>query len=162
VPILKDQVVTVHYTLTDSEGNTLDTTYDEEPMEFITGSDVLLPKLESEILTMAVKSKKKIVLQPGEAYGDYDAEDVQVVKREELPDDIELEIGTELLAEVDEEEEEEVSCFISKIDGDEVTLDFNHPLAGKTLFFEVELLAVRPATTEELEHGHVHGDGLDE
>ena len=127
-------------------------------MEFITGSGELLPKLEAEIITMPLNGKKKIVLQPAEAYGDYDPEDIQVVKRDELPDDIELEIGTELLAEVEEDAEEELSCFISKIDGDEITLDFNHPLAGKSLHFEVELTGMRPATQEELEHGHVHGD----
>ena len=161
MPIQENQVVTIQYNLTDADGNLLDTTYDEGPMEFITGAGEMLPKLEAEIITMTLNSKKKIVLQPAEAFGDYDPEDIQVVKRDELPDDIEMEIGTELLAEVDEEEEEEeeeLSCFISKIDGDEITLDFNHPLAGKSLHFEVELTGVRPATAEELEHGHVHGD----
>ena len=158
MPIKENQVVTIQYNLTDADGNLLDTTYDEGPMEFITGSGELLPRLEAEIVTMAMNSKKKVVLPPADAYGDYDPEDIQVVKREELPDDLELEIGTELLAEVDEEAEEEVTCFISKIDGDEITLDFNHPLAGKALHFEVELTGVRPATQEELEHGHAHGD----
>lgn len=163
VPIPNDQVVTVHYTLTDGDGNLLDTTYDEDPLEFISGGEQILAKLESEILAMPMKSKKKIMLRPDEAYGDYDAEDIQVVKRNELPDDIELEVGAELLAEVDEDEEaEEVSCFISKIDGDRITLDFNHPLAGKTLYFDVELIDVRPATAEELEHGHVHGEDCEE
>ncbi|HNY90237.1 MAG TPA: peptidylprolyl isomerase [bacterium] len=158
MPIQDNQVVTIQYNLTDADGNLLDTTYEEGPMEFITGSGELLPKLEAEIITMPLNGKKKIVLQPAEAYGDYDPEDIQVVKRDELPDDIELEIGTELLAEVEEDAEEELSCFISKIDGDEITLDFNHPLAGKSLHFEVELTGMRPATQEELEHGHVHGD----
>ncbi len=166
MPIANDQVVTVHYTLTDSDGNLLDSTYDEDPLEFISGAEQILAKLEEDILAMPLKSKKKIVLRPDEAYGDYDPEDIQVVHRNELPDDIELEIGAELLAEVDENEEEEegeqLSCFITKIDGDQITLDFNHPLAGKTLNFEVELLGVRPATAEELEHGHVHGEDFAE
>jgi len=166
VPIPNDQVVTVHYTLTDSDGNLLDTTYDEDPLEFISGAEQILAKLEDEILTMPMKSKKKVVLRPDEAYGDYDPEDIQVVQRNELPDDIELEIGAELLAEVDEndeeDEDEQLSCFISKIDGDQITLDFNHPLAGKTLHFDVELIGVRPATPAELEHGHVHGEDFEE
>ena len=168
VPIKEKQVVTIHYTLNDKDGNLLDTTYDETPMEFLTGQGEILAKLESEIITMPLNSKKKIVLQPEEAYGSYDPEDIQVINRDELPEDIELEIGAELLAEVDESEEDdddedgEVSCFISKINGDEITLDFNHPLAGKSLHFEVELIGVRNATKEELAHGHVHGEEFEE
>jgi FKBP-type peptidyl-prolyl cis-trans isomerase SlyD len=154
VPFKENQVVTIHFTLQDAEGNLLDTTEEDGPMLFLAGQEEILPKLEAELTKMNLNEKKKVVLQPEEAYGPYDPEDVHVIKRHDLPDDIEIEVGVELLAEV--EEDEEVPCYISKVDGDEVTLDFNHPLAGKSLFFDVELIEVRDATEEELQHGHAH------
>lgn len=164
MPIKENQVLTIHYILKDADGEVLDSTYEDEegPMEFLTGHDEILPKLEAAILTMTKGSKKKVVLAPEDAYGDYDPENIEVVKKDELPEDIELEIGTELIAEVDDDEDAEATCTISQIEGDEVTLDFNHPLAGQSLYFEVELLDMREATPEELAHGHVHGEDFEE
>jgi len=154
VAFKENQVVTIDFSLYDAEGVLLDSTHEDGPMSFLAGQEEILPGLEVELAKMALHTKKKVVLKPEAAYGPYDPEDVHVIQRQELPQDIELEVGVELLAEGDDDDE--IPCYISKIEGDQVTLDFNHPLAGKELHFEVELLEVRDATAEELEHGHAH------
>ncbi len=156
MPFKENQVVTIDFTLHDSDGNVLDTTAEDGPMSFLAGQEEILPALEAALADMAPQSTKKIVLKPEMAYGPYDPEEIHVIKRQELPDDIDIEVGVDLLAEADDEEEEAIPCYIRKIEGDEVTLDFNHPLAGMELHFEVKLLEVRDATAEELEHGHAH------
>ncbi len=155
MPIENNQVVTINYVLTDEEGNILDTTSGRDSFSFLSGHEQILPKLEEAIKEMLIHSKKTVVLNPADGYGEYIKEAVQVANRADFPNDVELEEGMSFMATMPDGNHQQF--VIKKIEGDDVTIDFNHPLAGKTLTFEVELVDVREATPEELAHGHVHG-----
>jgi FKBP-type peptidyl-prolyl cis-trans isomerase SlyD len=156
MPFRPNQVVIIHYTLKDDLGNLVDSTNAEEPFAFLSGQEEILPKLEEQLSMMQVSSRKTVVLKPEEAYGIYEKDDIEIVKRSDFPHDTELEVGMDYVAET---EEGETPFTITRIDGDDVTIDFNHPLAGRTLTFDVQLVNVRDASAEELNHGHAHGDG---
>jgi FKBP-type peptidyl-prolyl cis-trans isomerase SlyD len=153
---LKDnQVVTIIFTLKDEDGIIIEETTKENPFSFISGYQQILPRLEAHIGEMLIGSKKTFVLAPEDAYGEYDDGAIQKVKRSEFPAETELEVGMGFIA--DSPDGNQMPFIIENIQGDDVTLNFNHPLAGKTLTFEVELMGLRDATLEELSHGHVHG-----
>lgn len=157
MPLKPNQIVSVYYNLKDENGETLDSTTREKPFSFISGQNQILPKLEEEIGTMIIGSKKTIILSPEEAYGEYQPESIQVVNRTNFPEGTQLEEGMEFVANTPDGQQ--MPFVITQIDGDNITLDFNHPLAGETLTFELELLNMRDATPEEISHGHAHGDG---
>jgi FKBP-type peptidyl-prolyl cis-trans isomerase SlyD len=103
---------------------------------------------------MKVGEKKTVVIEPEDAYGVYDEESTQVAKKDEFAEEIPLDVGTFL--DLDDDEGEILSAQIIEEDEETVTLDFNHPLAGKILTFEITVSELREATSEELEHGHAH------
>jgi len=150
-----NKVVTLNFTLKDQYGNILDTTEGEQPFSFITGYRNILPKLESEIDSMLIGSKRIINISAADAYGDYNEEIVQVVGKEDFPPDFLLEVGMQYIASAPDGTK--MPFTIISINDEYVTIDFNHPLAGKDLSFEVELLNVREATPEEIAHGHIQG-----
>ncbi len=150
-----NQVYTITYTLTDGDGNIIEVTNKENPFSFISGINQILPKLEENVNGMLIGSKKKVTLSPEEAYGIYSDSAIQIINRTEFPEDSELEVGMGFISE--SQDGQEMPFIIKKIDGENITLDFNHPLAGRTLTFDLELLNVRAASNEELSHGHVHG-----
>ncbi len=152
-----NKVVTVNYKLSDDEGNLIQKTSVDEPFVYLSGNNQILPKLEQEIDSMIIGGKKNIGLNSSEAYGDYDNKAVQDVKRQEFPEGTNLEKGMEFMANTPDGKP--VPFVIKEINEDNITIDFNHPLAGKNLNFDVELIDVRDATREEMEHGHVHGMG---
>lgn len=151
--VADDVVVSIEYTLT-VEGEVVDSTEGEEPLEFLHGHQNIIPGLERELSGMKIGESKKVVVPPGEAYGEVDPENVVDVPRSEFPTEIPLEEGTEL--EVKNADGEVLSATIAEVNGDTVKLDFNHPLAGKELTFDVTISDLRAATEEELAHGHVH------
>ncbi len=150
-----NQVYTIIYTLTDENGNVIEVTNKESPFSFISGINQILPKLEENLNGMLIGSKKKITLSPEDAYGIYSDEAIQIINRSEFPEGTELETGMSFVSE--SEDGQQMPFIIKEINGENVTLDFNHPLAGRTLTFDLELLNVRAASNEELSHGHVHG-----
>ena len=150
-----NQVYTITYTLTDGDGNIIEVTNKENPFSFISGINQILPKLEENVNGMLIGSKKKVTLSPEEAYGIYSDSAIQIINSTEFPEDSELEVGMGFISE--SQDGQEMPFIIKKIDGENITLDFNHPLAGRTLTFDLELLNVRAASNEELSHGHVHG-----
>ncbi len=152
-----NKVVTVNYKLSDDEGNLIQKTNVDEPFVYLSGNNQILPKLEQEIDTMLIGGKKNIGLDASEAYGDYDDNAVQNVKRHEFPEGTDLEKGMEFMANTPEGKP--IPFVIKDVKEDNIIIDFNHPLAGKNLNFDIELIDVRDATKEELEHGHVHGAG---
>jgi FKBP-type peptidyl-prolyl cis-trans isomerase SlyD len=103
---------------------------------------------------MKVGEKKTIEIQPEDAYGIYDPDSLEVAKKDEFSEEIPLDVGTFL--DLRDDEGEVLSAQIIEEDEETVTLDFNHPLAGKALTFEITVAGLRPATAEELDHGHVH------
>lgn len=157
MPLEINKVVTMHFTLKDDQGNVLDSTENSHPFAFITGKDQILPKLENEVNSMIIGGKKKVSLAAEDAYGTYNEEVVQVVDKKEFPQDFVLEIGMQYIANAPDGTK--MPFTITDVEGDDITVDFNHPLAGKNLNFDVELVDIRDATPEELAHGHVHGPG---
>ncbi|HJS28044.1 MAG TPA: peptidylprolyl isomerase [Anaerolineales bacterium] len=154
--VADDLVVSLDYTLTVG-GEIVDTSEGDEPIEFIQGHQNIIPGLEAALYGMAPGESKEVSLQPDEGYGEYDPDQLVVLDQEEIPGDVELEIGATLHLEDDEGEVHEAR--VTSVDSGRITLDLNHPLAGKVLFFSIQVVSLRSATPEELAHGHVHGDG---
>ncbi|HDD55021.1 MAG TPA: peptidylprolyl isomerase [Chloroflexi bacterium] len=146
-------VVKLDYTLM-IEGEIMESTADGEPIEFIQGTGQIIPGLEDALYGMKVGEKKTIEIQPEKAYGIYDPDSQEAAKKDEFSEEIPLDVGTFL--DLRDDEGEVLSAQIIAADEDTVTLDFNHPLAGKVLTFEITISALRPATPEELDHGHAH------
>lgn len=157
MPLKSNQVITVNFILKDSDGNVIEATTKERPFSFISGGNQILPKLEENIGQMLIGSKRTVVLAPDEAYGEYDDSAIQHVNRSEFPEEAEIEAGMSFVA--DSPDGQQLPFVIKSVEGEEIVIDFNHPLAGQTLTFDVELLSLRDATIEELSHGHVHGAG---
>jgi len=151
------KVVTFNYTLKDENGEVLDSTEKGGPFSFVTGNKQVLPRLEDALSSMIIGSKKNIKLAATDAYGEYDEGAVQKVKRNLFPEEAELEIGSSYFAH--SPEGQHLQFIVTEIENDDITVNFNHPLAGKNLEFDVELMDVRDATPEEISHGHVHGPG---
>ena len=153
---IKDNlVVTLDYTLI-VEDEILESTEDGEKIKFIQGMGQIIPGLENALYDMKVGEKKTVVIEPEDAYGDYDPESLEIAQKEEFSEEIPLDVGTFL--DLSDDEDNVLSAQIVEEDEDTITLDFNHPLAGKTLTFEITVADLRPASEEELDHGHVHED----
>ncbi|HNB51639.1 MAG TPA: peptidylprolyl isomerase [Anaerolineales bacterium] len=157
--VAKDLVVSLAYTLKVA-GEILDEADREDPLLYLHGHKNIVPGLERALSGMKIGESKSVVIAPKDGYGDYNEDDVEVVPRSEFPDEIPLEEGVEIL--VEDDEGDEVSATIVEVTKDKVTLDFNHPLAGKELNFDVTIVALREATEEELEHGHAHYDDMED
>ena len=154
--ISQDQVVSIHYTLRDDAGEIIDRSADGEPLTYLHGHGNLIPGLERELTGRKPGDRLQVKIAPAEAYGEYDKELVQRVPRRALKGIASLRVGMRLQAQAPGGSR---AVTVTQIVGDMVTLDGNHPLAGKNLNFEVEVAGVRAATEEELAHGHVHGPG---
>lgn len=154
--IAQDSVVTIHYTLKDDAGEIIDSSVDAEPLPYLHGHGNLVPGLERELEGKNVGDKINVTVQPQDGYGDYDKKLVQRVPRRALQGIANIRVGLRLQMQSPEGPR---TVVVTNVMGDMVTLDGNHPLAGKALNFEVEVTDIRPATEEELSHGHVHGPG---
>ena len=151
---VQDQVVVkLDYTLV-VEDEIMESTTEGEPIEFIQGIGQIIPGLEEALYGMKVGEKKTVEILPEDAYGEYDPDSLEVAKKDEFSEEIPLDVGTFL--DLRDNEGEVLSAQIIETDEDTVTLDFNHPLAGKALTFQITVAAIRPASQEELDHGHVH------
>ena len=146
-------VVTLDYTLM-VEDEVMESTGDGEPIQFIQGMGQIIPGLENALYGLRIGDKKTILIQPDDAYGEYDPESTEIVKKEEFSEEVPLDVGTFL--DLSDDDGEVLSAQIIEEDEDTITLDFNHPLAGKALTFDITVTDLRPATAEELDHGHVH------
>jgi FKBP-type peptidyl-prolyl cis-trans isomerase SlyD len=153
--IAQDAVASIHYTLTDDSGNKLDAS-DGTPLAYLHGNGNLIPGLERELEGKSAGDKLKVKIAAADAYGEYDKSLVQRVPRRALKGVGDLRVGMQLHT---QSAHGVRAVTVTQIVGDMVTVDANHPLAGQTLNFEVEIAEVRAATQEELAHGHVHGPG---
>lgn len=147
-----NKVITINYTLTNDQGETIDESNDGS-FCYLHGADNIIPGLEKELSGRAKGDKFKLVIQPEDAYGEYNTAITQVVERAMFGDEA-VEVGMQFHAEADEGGM--VMITISEINGDQITIDGNHPLAGVTLHYDVNVCDIRDATEEELSHGHVH------
>ncbi len=154
--IADDVVVQIEYVLT-VEGQVVDSTDEREPLEFLQGHQNIIPGLEKALYGMKSGESKQVEIQPAEAYGEFDPEGIVDVPRGDFPDTIPMKIGTEL--QVRDQDDEVQYAMIKEIGDETVKLDFNHPLAGKELNFDVKIAALRTPSQEEMDHGHVHSHG---
>jgi FKBP-type peptidyl-prolyl cis-trans isomerase SlyD len=154
--IAERTVASFHYTLTDDAGTVIDTSSGRAPLTYLHGAGNIVPGLEKEMAGHETGDKFNVVVTPEEGYGEPEPQLVQVVPREAFQGVDDLQVGMEFQAHT---AHGPMSVAIAKIDGDAVTVDGNHPLAGKTLHFAIEVTDVRDASLEELAHGHVHGEG---
>lgn len=155
--ITKDRVVSIDYRLHLGDGKIIDESDAGDPLVYLHGYEEIVPGLEKALEGKRAGESLKVQVAPEEAYGEYDPEGVEEVPREEFPPDLELEAGGVVSA--TDEEGDEVDFLVKEVRPKTVVVDFNHPLAGKTLHFEVSVREVRAATPEELEHGHAHAPG---
>lgn len=149
-------VVSMDYTLR-VDGDILDTSSGREPLQFIQGVGNIIPGLEKALYGMTVGQRMQVVIAPADGYGDFEEDALVEVPRAEFPEHIPLEVGLEL--QVRGEEGHPMMAHVLFFDDQVVRLDFNHPLAGKELHFDITITDLRSATSEEMEHGHVHFPG---
>ena len=161
-----NQIVTINFTIKDKKGAIVDSTDGQAPYTFLSESYQMFPKIEEVIGGMNVGEKTSVTLKPADAYGEYRMDAVKVAKRSEFPQGVQLLEGMTL---VTRKGGREIPVTIKKINGDDITIDYNHPMAGETLSFDLELLEKREATEEDFDdcgcgcgddhddHGHGHG-----
>ncbi|MDR2165623.1 MAG: peptidylprolyl isomerase [Zoogloeaceae bacterium] len=158
--VAKNTVVTLDYNVTDPDGEVLDEGRD--PLIYLHGGyDGIFPRIEEALHEKKVGETVVVKLQPDEAFGEYDADLVQIEARRNLPEGLEVGMALEGAPE-GADDDEFVVYHVTDITNDQVMLDGNHPLAGNALVFTCTVTAVRPAGAEEIRHGHVHGDEDDE
>lgn len=150
---MTEQVISFHYTLTDVEGNVLDSSEGRDPLAFLTGHNQIISGLERQLVEMAAGDEGVCEVPAAEAYGERNEDAIQTMEKSRFPEDVE--VGMMFAT-----DPQGMSTFtVTKIEGDTVTIDGNHPLAGKDLTFKVQITEVRAATEDEISHGHAHGPG---
>jgi len=154
--IAQNSVVTIHYTLKDDAGEIIDSSREGDPIAYLHGHGNLVPGLERELEGKTTGDKVNVSVTPEQGYGEYDKQLVQQVPRRALQGIPNVRVGMRLQAQTPQGPR---AVVVTRLVGDMVTIDGNHPLAGKNLNFDVDITDVRDATEEELEHGHVHGAG---
>ena len=149
-------VISMHYTLTDDNGDVLDSSRGGVPFTYLHGHGNIVPGLEKALEGVAMGHKSKVTVSPAEGYGEKNLEAIFEAPKEHFPPEMKLEAGAQVYA---DGPNGPLTLTVTKLTDTGVMLDANHPLAGKTLHFDVEVLKIRGATPEELTHGHVHGEG---
>lgn len=148
--INKGKVVEIRYKLKDENGKILE----ENQIEYLHGYKNIMPFIESNLEQQGMGFKKEIKPEPADAFGNYEDSLVMTVPRSSFENDMEIKVGMHVETETDGEYNQ---AIVQKIEGDQITLDGNHPLAGKNIIFDLEVLGIRAAKPEELAHGHAHG-----
>ncbi|MBE0410965.1 MAG: peptidylprolyl isomerase [Anaerolineales bacterium] len=151
VQISDGKVVTLHYTLKVDE-EVVDTSEGREPIQFIQGKEQIIPGLEAELYGMTSGESKNVVVEPQSGYGEVQPEAGLEVPKEDFPEEIPLEPGTEL--QLRNQNGEIINARIDSVERESIHLDFNHPLAGKDLHFDVTVVDVREASADELSQGN--------
>ena len=155
---MKTNVISIHYTLKDKTGNVLDSSRSADPLSYLEGVGQIIPGLESQLKGLVAGDKKNVVVKAAEAYGDHDENLVIIVERSQFGDSASLNKGDQFQVQ-SPDGMTSVFTVMDLVGADKVKLDGNHPLAGQDLYFDIEMMEVREATAEELEHGHAHGAG---
>jgi FKBP-type peptidyl-prolyl cis-trans isomerase SlyD len=150
------RVVSFHYTLRDASDRVLDTSAGGDPITYLEGGGQIIPGLDQELRDAQLGEKRRVQVPAAQAYGERDPAQVQRVKRTQLPVEGELHVGDQFQTGRDPHAP---IVTVAAIEGDDVLLDANHPLAGVDLVFDVQIMTVRQPTAQELEHGHAHGEG---
>ena len=155
--ITERKVVSIHYKVADAaNAEVIDSSEGSNPMIYLHGAQNIIPGLEQALEGKAVGDELEVTVEPADAYGEYSEDRVQQVPIEAFQDMEKIEPGMMVTADSDEGQ---INLVVTEVDETTVTVDANHPLAGKALTFDVKVEAVRDASEEEIEHGHVHGAG---
>lgn len=154
--IANDTVVSIHYTLTNDQGEVLDKS-DNAPLAYLHGHHNIIPGLENALTGKTVGDKLTVTVQPEDGYGEYLAEAVQEVPRANFQGVKDISAGMQFQTQT--EDGHIMLVTVKEVNDDVVIVDGNHPLAGVVLTFDVEITEVRAATADEIAHGHAHGVG---
>ena len=152
----KGTVVALEYQLHLGDGEVVDQSGKDSPLVYLHGAGQLVPGLEAALEGAAVGESKQVVVPPAQGYGEYEPELLQELPRDRLPPGTVAKEGEVLTARTPDGE---VPFLVKEVRPDALLVDLNHPLAGEMLHFSVTVKAVRAATQDELDHGHVHGEG---
>ncbi|MCA8941799.1 MAG: peptidylprolyl isomerase [Planctomycetes bacterium] len=153
--IADGKVVSIHYKLTLDNGTVVDSSEGQDPLDYLHGAQNIVPGLEKQLTGKTIGDAVQAKVAPSEGYGERDEQAIQEVERGAFPADADVSPGITFQA-LDEDQNPLLGTIV-KVDGNSVTVDFNHPLAGHNLNFEVTIEAIRDATSQEQEHGHAHG-----
>lgn len=156
-PIAADHVALIDYTLTLDDGSVVDSSDGGEPLAYLHGHHNIVPGLERQLAGRKAGDAVDAVVPPAEGYGEFDPDGEQDVPRSAFPKNARIEEG--MMFHSEDEDGNVQPLWVQAVSKDAVRVTSNHPLAGKTLHFKVQIREVRKATDEELEHGHVHGPG---
>ena len=154
--IADKMVVTIDYTLKDENGTVLDNST-EGKFAYMHGANNIIPGLENALAGKSAGDEVDVSVNPAEGYGERNDSMIQAVPRDMFDSEQEIQVGMQFHAE--SPEGEMIVVTVTEVEGDDVTVDGNHPLAGVNLNFDVKIIDIREASEEEVEHGHVHGPG---
>jgi FKBP-type peptidyl-prolyl cis-trans isomerase SlyD len=154
--IADQTVASFHYTLTDDNGQVIDSSQGREPLTYLHGTGQIVPGLEKAMVGRVAGDQFKVQVAPAEGYGEHHPELMQELPREAFQGVEDIQPGMQFQG---HGPQGVINVTVTKIDGEKVHIDGNHPLAGQTLHFDIEVTDVREASAEELAHGHVHGAG---
>lgn len=155
--IKQHSVVTMHYELKDAAGEVLDSSAGQDPLTYLHGAGNIIVGLEEELLGKAIGDEVQAIVSAEKGYGEPVDALIQTVPKEAFGEEIDkVAVGMRFQAET---EQGPVPVVVTAMDADTVTVDGNHPLAGKELHFSVKIEEIRDASQEEIDHGHVHGPG---
>jgi len=155
----KHSVVSIHYTLKNDAGEVMDSSEGAEPLAYLHGNNNLIPGLENELQGKATGAKFSATIEPKDAYGEINEDFIQTISKQMFQGVDDVTVGMTFVAQGENGQQRQVR--VVEVDGDDITIDANHPMAGQTLHFDVEVVEVREATEQEIQHGHVHQGGHD-
>ena len=155
--IKKNKVVSMSYCLKNTKGEELDRADTDKPLDYLHGGGNIVPGLENALEGLKIGDKKEVTVEPEDGYGEILTDLKMEVERKAFPADQKIAQGMQFMAELSDGKKHPFN--VVKIKEDKVHVDGNHPLAGQTLQFSVEIMKIRDATPEELKHGHAHGEG---
>ena len=154
-----NSVVAIHYTLKNDDGEVLDTSEGSSPLVYLHGAQNIIAGLENELQGKSVGARFDTAIPPELGYGESRPELVQIINKEMFEDADTIEPGMSFVAQGADGRQQQAP--VTAVSADEVTVEANHPMAGMTLHFSVEVVEIRDATRQELAHGHVHQHGHD-
>jgi FKBP-type peptidyl-prolyl cis-trans isomerase SlyD len=154
--IQKNSVVTINYTLRDDAGGLIESSEGQEPLTYLHGQGNVIPGLEASLEGKSAGESLKISIPPEDAYGVWEESKILEIPKGQFSGVDDIKAGMEFSVHSNVGEQ---IVTVTKVEGETVTVDANHPLAGKTLNFDVTVIGIRDATKDELEHGHAHGAG---
>ncbi len=152
----KDVVVSLQYKLWLDDDTLAEESEADDPLVYLHGHDNIIPGLEQALDGLRVGDTKTVVVEPEDGYGEYDPDNADEINRGELPEGFEPEVG--MLLSIEDGAGNQLVAEVAEVSEDTILLDFNHPMAGEILRFDVVITGLRQATPEELDHGHVHAD----